>query len=185
MIEIELKFYPVNKNDVRRRLEKAGFKCAVPEFMMTRVTLDPPVAKTGWARVRTEHNRITMSIKHMKSESLSGMQEVELTIDSFETGVEFLKAAGFSKKAFQETLREIWKRDGVEATIDTWPGLEPLIEIEADSEEQVLKAVADLGFNKDEAMFGSSDIVYEKVFGVPREEVCLWPEITFKNPPKK
>ncbi len=185
IVEIELKFYPVDKDDTRGRLKKAGFKLSNTEFMMVRSVFTPPDPKTGWARVRAEHNRTTMSVKRVNSESISGMEEAELTINSFDAGVTFLEAAGFRKKAFQETLREIWKRDNVEATIDTWPGLDPLIEIEGDSEEHVMKAVADLGFDKDKAMFGSVDIVYEKVFGVPRQEVCLWPEITFKNPPKK
>jgi len=56
-------------------------------------------------------------------------------------------------------MREVWKRDGVEATIDTWPGLNPFVEVEAETEEVVQKVSEELGFDFKEAVFGSIDLV--------------------------
>ncbi|MCL2749314.1 MAG: CYTH domain-containing protein [Alphaproteobacteria bacterium] len=191
MIEIELKFYPVDKDEIREKLRAAGFEMTTPEFMMTRATFDAPHLPGSWGRVRTEKNKITMSIKCVKSQCITGMSESQVVVDSFESAVDFMTMAGFIKKSMQENTREIWKRGDVECTIDTWPGLEPYIEIESELSDEnaaivaVYQAVSDLGFNKDEAMFGSSDLVYEKVMGIPSREINALPEIIFANPPKK
>ena len=109
--EIETKFYPVDRDDSRARLERAGFTLASPEFMMTRVTFAPPVPdEKTWARVRHEGGKITMSIKRVEDDSMTGTKEAQVSINSFDSGGAFLEAAGFRRKSFQETLREIWTR---------------------------------------------------------------------------
>lgn len=81
---------------------------------------------------------------------------------------------------------EGWLYDGVEITIDTWPGLEPFVEIEGPSEEAVRKVSSELGLDYAQALFGAVDVVYEKKLGIPPEVINMnTPEITFENPPKK
>jgi adenylate cyclase class IV len=125
-----------------------------------------------------------MSIKRVDRDTISGTKETQLVINSFEDGVAFMNAAGFRQKSFQETLREIWTREGVEATIDTLPGLLPFVEIEGGSEAQVYAAATGLGFDIKDALAGAVDVIYEKFFGIPKDVVNTWPEITFANPPK-
>jgi len=79
----------------------------------------------------------------------------------------------------------VWERDGAEVTIDTWPGLNPFVEVEAETEELVRKVSGELGFDFTKAGFGSIDIVYEKELGIPANIIIKLPEITFANPPKK
>lgn len=182
--EIEIKFYPVDKDEMRIRFANTGFKLASPEFLMTRAVFDLGGKVNAWGRVRREHDKTTMSIKRVNSDTIDGVEEVQLVINSFEDGVEFMKAAGFRQKSFQENYRETWTRDGVEATIDTWPGLEPLVEIEGPGVAAVERAAIDLGFDMKDALAGALDVIYEKFFGVPRDVVNAWPEITFENPLK-
>ena len=73
----------------------------------------------------------------------------------------------------------------MEVTIDTWPGLNPFVEIEGANEKIVREISNELGFNFEEAVFGSIDLVYEKEIGIPAETIIRLPEITFSNPPKK
>ncbi|MCL1902261.1 MAG: adenylyl cyclase [Alphaproteobacteria bacterium] len=190
--EIELKFYPVNKDEMRKKLATAGFKLITPEFMMTRATFEGPDYLQGaWGRVRIEKDQITMAIKRVESRCITGTFESQVVVDSFDAAVDFMTAAGFRKRSMQENTREIWARDGVECTIDTWPGLEPFIEIESGLSDEdaavaaVYKAVSDLGFNKDDAMFGSVGLVYQKILGIPWREMYDISELTFANPPQK
>ena len=191
MLEIELKFYPIDKDDIRERLRSAGFEMTTPEFMMTRATFDAPHLPGSWGRVRVEKDKITMSIKCGKKQCITGTSEASLKVDNFGAAVNFMIAAGFIKAGLQENLREIWKRDDVECVIDTWPGIEPYIEIESELPDEnmaataVYKAAEDLGFKKDDAMFGSTDLVYEKALGIPLKEFNALPEVTFANPPNK
>ncbi len=81
---------------------------------------------------------------------------------------------------------EGWLYDGVEITIDTWPGLEPFVEIEGPSEKAVCKVSSELGLDYAQALFGAVDVVYEKKLGIPPNVINMQtPEITFENPPKK
>ena len=82
-------------------------------------------------------------------------------------------------------MREVWKRNGVEVTIDTWPGLNPFVEVEAQTEDTVREVSEELGFDFEKALFGSIDLVYQKELGIFAATINTLPEITFANPPKK
>jgi len=186
--EIEATYLSVNKEDVRKKLGATGFVLQTPEYMMRRKTFDFPNPKEGqkkWGRVRQEANKVTMTVKEIRGSGINDTYEVEIVVNDFDTASDFFEACGIPAKAFQENLREVWIRNDVEITIDTWPSLNPFVEVEAETEEVVRKVSEELGFNFDEAVFGSIDIVYEKEIGIPAETIIKLPEITFANPPKK
>ena len=106
-------------------------------------------------------------------------------VNDFDTASAFFEACNIPAKAFQENMREVWIREGVEVTIDTWPGLSSFIEIEGADEKIVREISNELGFDFEKAVFGSIDLVYEKELGIPAETIIRLPEITFSNPPKK
>jgi adenylate cyclase class 2 len=183
--EIELKFFPVVKDEMRAKLKAAGFTLARPEFLMKRVVFHIPDCSDTWGRVRQESDRVTMSIKQNTGYGLTDTKEVELAVDSFDNAIVFMEAAGFHRASYQETLREVWRNGDVEADMDQWPGLDPWIELESDSEDTIHETCKALGFDEKDAMYGSSDFVYEKVYGISKDVVNNWPEITFANPPVK
>ena len=186
--EIEATFLSVNKDSVRVRLKEIDFELKIPEYMMRRKTFDFSRIAPGrnkWGRVRQESDRVTMTIKEVRGSGINDTYEIELTVNDFDTAVDFFEACDISAKAFQENTREIWKRDGVEVTIDTWPGLNPFVEIEGVNENVVREISHELGFDFEKAVFGSIDLVYEKELGILAETIIRLPEITFANPPKK
>ncbi len=186
--EIEATFLSVNKESVRTKLKEAGFVLKTPEYMMRRKTFDFSHIAPGrnkWGRVRQESDKVTMTIKEICGSGINDTYEVELIINNFDTAAAFFEACGIPAKAFQENMREVWMRDGVEVTIDTWPGLKPFVEIEGSSEDIVRKVSHELGFSFEQAVFGSIDLVYEKELDIPAETIVRLPEITFANPPKK
>jgi len=186
--EIEATYLSVDKENVRKKLRAAGFALQTPEYMMRRKTFDFSRVAPGrnkWGRVRQEADKITMTVKEVRGSGINDTYEIELVVNNFDTACDFFEACNIPAKAYQENMREVWKRDGVEVTIDTWPGLNPFVEIEAETEEVVRKISGELDFNFDEAVFGSIDIVYEKELGIPAATIIKLPEITFVNPPKK
>ena len=68
--------------------------------------------KGGWARVRDEGDKVTMSYKQLNDRGLHGTHETTLVVDDFERAKEFLEDLGFVVKAYQETKRELWKLGG-------------------------------------------------------------------------
>ena len=186
--EIEATFLSVDKNSMRAKLKEAGLELKIPEYLMRRKTFDFPHITPGrskWGRVRQESDRVTMAVKEIRGPGINDTYEVELIVNDFDTAVSFFEACDISAKAFQENMREVWVRDGVEVTIDTWPGLNPFIEIEGANEKIVREISNELGFDFEKAVFGSIDLVYEKELGIPAETIIRLPEITFSNPPKK
>jgi predicted adenylyl cyclase CyaB len=185
--EIEAKFLAVDKDSTRKRLTEAGFKLETPEYKMRRKTFDFPSipGKKRWGRVRQESNKVTMTVKETRGSGINDTYEVELTVDDFETACSFFEACDIKAKAFQENMREVWAQNGVEVTIDTWPGLLPFVEVEGEDEDIVRKISNELGFDFGKAVFGSIDLVYEKELGIPAETIIRLLEITFVNPPKK
>lgn len=186
--EIEATYLSIDKDSAREKLKQAGFILKIPEYLMRRKTFhfsNIPVGHTKWGRVRQERDKVTMTIKEIRGSGINDVYETELIVSDFDTATAFFEACGIPEKAFQENMREVWRRDEVEATIDTWPGLRPFMEIEGPSEELVRSVSRELGFDFDQAVFGSADIVYEKELGIPAETIISLSEITFANPPKK
>lgn len=121
----------------------------------------------------------------MEGKKITDQKEIELVIDDFQKGYAFLKTLQCKLKAYQETKREIWHLNNCEITLDTWPGLKPLIEIEGKNEYSVEKTAKKLGFDWQKAIFFSTDEIYERELGIPRDIINNnTPEITFENPPK-
>lgn len=185
--EIEVKFLAIDKDSIRAKLIDINFELNAPEHLMCRKTFDLPSldGKKKWGRVRQEHNGITMSVKETRGSGIKDTYEIELIVNDFELACSFLETCGIKVKAFQESKRELWSRDGVAVTIDTWPGLNPFIEIEGCSESIVKNVSLELGFDFQNAVFGSIDRVYEVELGISSDDIIQLPEITFADPPKK
>lgn len=186
--EIEAAFLSVDKDSIRAKLKKAGFELKIPEYLVRRKTFDffrVTPGRNRWGRVRQESDKVTMTVKEVRGSGINDTYEVELIVNDFDTAASFFEACDIPAKAFQENMREVWVRDGVEVTIDTWPGLSPFVEIEGANEKIVREISNELDFDFEKAVFGSIDLVYEKELGIPAETIIRLPEITFSNPPKK
>ncbi len=179
--EIEATFTKIDKDQLRAQLKKLGATLLQPDTLMRRIIFD--IDDYSFVRVRDEGNRITMSYKHLDNLSLSGMKEVCLTVDDYEEAINFVKAVGLKPKAEQETYREEWRLDNVEIDIDTWPWIPSYVEIEGPSEAAVKFVATELGFDMEDAIYGSVDQVYNLYYDVTRHDINYCPEIKFTGVP--
>ncbi|MBM4177237.1 CYTH domain-containing protein [Candidatus Gribaldobacteria bacterium] len=169
--EYEATFLNIDKDKMRDKLKELGAVLVKPEVLMKRYVFNLPQEKyknRGWARVRDEGDKITMSFKTVNFEGvgkIDDQKEICLKIDNFENGVEFLKLLGCQEKAFQESKREVWQLHRVEICLDEWPFLEPFIEIEGLNESEVKIVSEKLGFNYKEALFCAVGTIYAKKYG--------------------
>lgn len=183
-IEYEATFTHIDKGAIRKILQKVGAECLRPKFMQRRFVFNLPSnhkIKGGWLRVRDEGNRITMSLKVVDGDTIKDQKEICLTVDDFDEAAQFLAGLGARKKSYQETKRELWKLGHAEITIDEWPFLEPLLEIEADSETIVRVTAEKLGLNYANARFCSVSPLYAEKYGVSEDRINnQTPKIVFK-----
>jgi adenylate cyclase class 2 len=189
-IEYEATFPDIAKDLVRANLEMAGARLVKKEFLQKRSVFHLPGGveiDKAWLRVRDEGDRVTMSYKHLdesKGFKIENQKEILLIVNDFDAAENFLLTIGAEKKSYQENKREIWELDGVEIDIDEWPFLEPFVEVEGLSEEDVRLACSKAGFDYQEAMFCSVDTLYSQKYGIKKDTINNHtPEITFENNP--
>ncbi|KKQ44495.1 MAG: hypothetical protein US63_C0026G0014 [Candidatus Moranbacteria bacterium GW2011_GWC2_37_8] len=182
-IEYEATFPNIDKNEIRERLRKLGAELIRPEFLQKRVNYYFPSGheiKGGWLRVRDEADKITLSLKVINDGGIEEQKEICLHINSFNDARLLLENMGCRNKSYQETKREIWKLDGVEICIDEWPYVEPFVEVEGKSEDEVKNVSEKIGFNYDDARFCAVDTLYNEKYGISKDDINNTKEITFK-----
>lgn len=78
----------------------------------------------------------------------------------------FVEGLGYKQRSYEKNLREEWGLDEIIFDIDTWPLIDPYLEIEASSEKLVKEYFDKLGLDYSKAIFGSSDILYKNIYGI-------------------
>lgn len=164
--EIEVKFLNIDIDEMREQLRRAGAVLEQPMRLMRRALIETKAMRSreGYIRIRDEGDKVTLTYKQFTENSLTGAKEHELVVDDFDTAIAIFAEADLHYHTFQESKRETWKYNDTEVVIDEWPWIKPYIEIEGDSEEAVKTASSELGFDWDNAVFGSVDVIYNQVY---------------------
>lgn len=169
--EIEAKAIKIDKEDVRKKLKENGCKLVFKEKKFIRKVFELPpsspfIDTSGiWVRLRTDGKKTDLALK-IFSEEMKWAKEVECEVEDFRIIGDFLELTGFKQKGHQENLREKWVCDEVEFCIDTWPMVDPWLEIEGPSEKIVKDWFKKLDLDYKDAYYGSSDIVYRDVYNI-------------------
>lgn len=170
MEEKELTFINIDTNLVKDKLLELGAQ-KIGDFHFKRIVFDYPDFKldkeSAWVRLRDEGDKITLSFKQRLGDNLrdkltgdDGMYEREIIVSDFEATREILLKIGLIEKMYQENKRSKYILDGVECDIDTWPLLDPYLEIEGPDWDGVYQVVDKLGLKKDEAKKFSTTQIY-------------------------
>lgn len=171
MEEAEVKFLDIDPEVIQRKLSEIGAR-KTGEYFYRRQVFDYPGfpldKKAAWVRLRDEGDKVMLTFKqrlgvtsHDGSTSDEGMKEIELQVSDFKKTDEFLRSIGMIHKFYQENRRIRWMKDDIEFDIDTWPKLEPYLEIEAPTWEKVDTAIAMLSLNPSEKKIFSTHQIYK------------------------
>lgn len=161
--EIEAKFTNVDHDELRSKLKLLGGECEQPMRLMRRAVFHSEAmeSQNGFLRVRDEGHQVTMTYKEFDgSGTIHSVKEIETVVGDFDAAVAICEQAGMLKESYQETKRETWRLGEVEVVLDEWPWIDPYIEIEGPSEEAVMAAAKQLGFDPQAALFGGVAVVY-------------------------
>lgn len=184
MREIEVKVMNVDVKELREKLKKLGAKNIEPERLMNRAIFDVanPEDKPEWIRLRDEGDKVTLAYKFEESRSIDGMKEHEVVVSDFDESFQLLESAGLQQKSVQQTKRETWKLNEVTVEIDTWPHIPQLVELEAESEDDIANAVRELGLDSHDKLHGSADSAYEYYFDIGHgSEITCLPKLDFST----
>jgi adenylate cyclase class 2 len=164
--EIEILYYDIDKEKVRETLHFLGAELVYAEFLQKRSVFDFGQNENGeyhWARVRQEKDKVVMSYKKTKKDEFAF--EKEVTVSNYEDAVEILKLSGLKETSYQENKREKYNYKNCEVVIDSWPQLEPVVEIEGDTEDEVIGIAKELNIDTDKHFKGSINNVYKLKYG--------------------
>lgn len=147
--EYEVRILNIDVDEVKRRLDNMGAKLEWDHLQKRYVYDFIPKIPGKWIRLRTNGDKVTLTIKNLVSSEIDGTQELEIVVDDFDRTNLVLKELGYEAKGYQENRRIQYTYNGVEIDIDYWPLIPTYIEIEGPSEEAVYRTVEALGFSKE------------------------------------
>ena len=156
----------VDEEIVQRKLVDCGAALIVRKDYRRYVFNSIPVIKDRWVRLRTDGQKTNLTVKEMTSATVDGVQEWETVVDDFETALTMLEKMGLKPKGYQENRRELYVLDGVKLSIDEWPGLKSLLEIEGHSKDEVYAMLDKLGLNSDKFTANSISQIYLDELGI-------------------
>ena len=169
--EIEAKVLNIDIAQVEAILIKIGAVKASEQFFKS-ATFDYPGfpldKEAAWVRMRDDGKEVMIAYKKrlgvndmQKGLNDTGMEEIEFQVSDFDLTTQFLLKIGMVIKFSQEKKRVTYKKGDVTFDIDTWPRLNPYIEIEAPTWEDVDTAILELGFSLDQKVITSATQIYE------------------------
>ena len=139
--ETEVKFYVLDLDRIRRRLEelKAGLK--QPRVLETNLRFDLPDgslrAKGQVLRLRRDTEaRLTYKGAGQNTNGVLGRKEIEFVVDDFDKARQFLEALGYQQSMVYEKYRATYELDDVLIMLDELP-YGNFVEIEGDTNEQI------------------------------------------------
>lgn len=176
-IEHEIKLLGIDPKSIQKFLNQEGINLS-EELNFRRVVFDTiPSSENAWIRLRTDGVKTTLTYKNSQSDAIDGMQEVEVTTDSFESTKDILSNAGLKPRNYQENNREVYYGFGCMITIDYWPLIPPYVEIEADTKDLVEKCLQKFEGLYEKTTSQSTEVVYRE----HNIDLRSIDKLTFKN----
>ena len=164
--EYEVRVLEIDVYAIIEKLEKLGAK-KIGDWNYRRYVYDVKPKEEGkWIRLRTNGESTTLTYKNIIDNSINGTKEVEINVNSFDNTNEFLECIGFKSRSYQENKRVRYMLDDVEIDIDTWPMIPSYLEIEGDSEDDVMRIVNKLGLETSNLTSLSPQDIYIDIYGI-------------------
>ena len=149
-VEIEGRIININPEETRDKIIKLGAK-QVGFYNFKRYTFDSiPKVDGRWGRLRTDGKNTTLTLKEIINDSLSGTNEWEITVSDFKETLIILEKLGLLHQSYQENTRDDFIIEDTKISIDHWPQLGYILEIESNTEEDVKKYAKKLGFKEED-----------------------------------
>lgn len=171
--EFEVRYLEISFDDMIKRIESLGAK-QVGVYHQKRYVYDfIPEEKGRWIRLRNNGVETTLTIKEIKSSNVDGTKELEIIVSNFEDTNEILGKLGYVPRTYQENFRIEYNLDGVNFDLDKWPMIPAYLEIEGNSEKEVLDMLKRLEIDFSEATTIDVDKVYKEKYGIDLDKIKI------------
>jgi adenylate cyclase class 2 len=165
-IEYEVRRLNVSFDEIIQKIKSIGAK-RVGVYHQKRYVYDfIPAQKGRWIRLRSNGKISTLTIKEIESVRIDGTKELEIEVSDFENTNEILMKLGYIPRNFQENFRIEYILDGVKFDLDKWPMIPAYLEIEGQSEKDILKVIKLLDWRIEDMSVQDVDKIYSEVYGI-------------------
>ena len=183
--EYEAKFLDIDVDKLRDKIIKHGGTIVHENQKYVRSVFRLcNTDKKGYARVRDEAGKVTVTVKIYNNPDYPDEYEIE-TVNDFETAKNLLVAMNLQVKSFQESYREKWSlpnKEVHEVTFDTIPGIPTYMEIDCVTEKALKDTIKLLELDKGKMRYGAFDRVYKEYYDIEHDTINYkTPSLTFKN----
>lgn len=161
MNEIEVKVLNIDSESIKRKLNKLNAKLVKREFQINYIfdfENNLFFEKGGYVRIRKAHDflkdaeKVTLTSKELVSkDKFKISKEIEFNSDSFDSSKDFLLSLGLKLKRTDEKYRESYELENGLIEIDTWAGVPTYLEVEAETEENVINILSKLDYKLEES----------------------------------
>ncbi|MGW5400165.1 CYTH domain-containing protein [Streptomyces sp. NPDC003952] len=174
--EYGAKFLDIHVAHIRVRLTKLGAVQVLPQTLVTCRIFEHDALGGAWLRLRDEHTRSILTLKHGAGAAKTRTTETEVA--DLHAMADILRRLGLREARYQEHYREQWRLGEADYSFDTWPDLSAFLKIEAPDEASVRQAAALVELDFAEACFGSVEEIYESEAG---RNILGEPTLLFSN----
>lgn len=183
--EYEAKFLDVNIESLRNKILENGGSIVHKQTKYIRSVFHLcNTDKKGYARVRDEAGKVTITVKIYNNKDYPDEYEIE-TKNDFETAKNLVIAMNLKLKSFQESYREKWSlpnKDVHEVTFDTIPGIPTYMEIDCTTESALNDTIKLFNLDRTKMRHGGFDRVYKEYYGIDHDVINYKsPSLTFDN----
>lgn len=164
--EYEIRILEIDQNEIIKKLEKLG-ATKKGEYNQKRYVYDLKPCENGkWIRLRTNGIVTTLCYKNVISNKIDGTKEIEFIVEDFDLCNIFLEKIGYKKRNYQENKRIQYILNNVEFDIDTWPMIPTYLEIEGNSEKEVLAMIDLLELDKTKLTTLNCEDIYKEIYDI-------------------
>ncbi len=173
-LEIEKLFWDVDEEKLRDKILELGGKIKKQKTLYKRVvkSFGETDGIYSWIRIRDEGDKVMMTLKKRKDDD-SYSEEYEVEVSNFEMTKSIFENSPIGINSYQENWRETFSLNDCEVAIDVWPFLEPVCEIESESEEKLLETAKMLGLDFEKSFNKNITSVYKMKYGYTITELPL------------
>jgi len=199
-VELEARYYAVRDIEILYRLEKedAIVERVCRKSLARRCVWDIDATKRKFLRVREYRGKTEITVKRIKdSTSVKGTLESSFLLhanrlDSF---MELFRAIGLGSGSYQENERDCWRWIHYEGdsrevswacdiTLDYWPGLKPIVEIEVISGGPEAITFLEGRLRLPKRFEGDIADIYTQEHGISREDLSKMRSLTARDFPE-
>lgn len=168
--EIECRFLEIDKKGLIKKLFELGAEDKGEVVLDETIIYDADLKwrdEQKFARLRKSGNKVELTYKDQKIQTVDGTYELELTIDDYDKGLLFIQKIGLVPFRRQQKIRHSFILNNVTIDIDTWPLIPTYVELEGNSEEELKIVAKQLELDWKDADFHNARWVIENVYNVP------------------